>query len=137
MTGNATSYIVVDDNITMDAIIDSWGSNGGWKMNFYRMHVPKVFTFWRTGWPSVWGKIMSAASLPPDHGTTFPPGNYSIKDITSDFDVHYPKKIFYGKFRLTAQMKNSVTGEVLACGRAIFSFVPKTAKTVAVHSKPK
>lgn len=56
-------------------------------------------------------------------------GSYSVSNISSTIlNLKVPPAFYYGKFRVTATLVNSVTNELVACERAFLSVLPKLPK---------
>ncbi|XP_026286044.1 uncharacterized protein LOC113211783 [Frankliniella occidentalis] len=127
-SANGTTYITVDNNLTALANFASWSSTGGWKDNFFRFTLPRACATAKARFPDLWRRAMIALFNDPDRDCPFPPGYYSVRNVSTDFHMKQVRTFFYGKYRGTGTLINSVTKEVIACKRGFFSIVPKTQK---------
>ncbi|XP_034237494.1 uncharacterized protein LOC117642963 [Thrips palmi] len=108
-----------------DINIASWSARGGWKDNAYLFSVPKLCTAARTMAPSLWRKGMVALFNDPNAACPFPPGSYSFRNMSTNFDIKAVPSFFYGKWRATGKLFRTSTRVLLACARAFGSTVPK------------
>ncbi|XP_034233523.1 uncharacterized protein LOC117640746 [Thrips palmi] len=132
---NGTSYFEVNDDLTVDVNIASWSARGGWKDNAYVFSFQRCCTKARTLAPTLWRRAMVALFDDPSRACPFPPGSYSVHNVSSDidFDVKAVPAFYYGKWRATGKFSRTSTRELMGCARAFASTVPKLSSSVGPH----
>ncbi|CAH1731478.1 unnamed protein product [Aphis gossypii] len=115
LKGNFTNTIPFDDTFTLDANTASWDSIGGWKPNSVVYITKNACSNLKKVLGNVWNTLfksfnVSNTSCPIPVGTYISTG-VDLKELE---DLNIPKEYFYGKYKLTAKIKN-VKNEVLGC----------------------
>ncbi|XP_034238871.1 uncharacterized protein LOC117643860 [Thrips palmi] len=127
-SANGTLHVPADDNYTVSGNVASWSQMGGWKDNAYMVEIPKMCSAMKALFPDLWRRV-AAGSLEPERiDCPLMPGFYSVSNVATDFNIDFPPTFFYGKWRGTLTVSNTVSKERTACVRAFFDTVPKTGK---------
>ncbi|XP_015372404.1 PREDICTED: uncharacterized protein LOC107167743 [Diuraphis noxia] len=108
MKGNITSLIDLDDTLTLDINVASWGSIGGWKPNSMVYITKKACSAFKNVGGNAWFSFLKGFNIPTNN-CPLPAGTYSSSGIDSKkFEDHnFPKVYFYGKYKMVYNVKNT------------------------------
>ncbi|XP_026290892.1 uncharacterized protein LOC113215482 [Frankliniella occidentalis] len=128
-SANLTSFVTADDNYTAVGNLASWNNVAGWKENFFQASMPNVCTAAKTHYRLFWRQAMKRVFNDPDKDCPFPPGFYSVSNVSTNHDIRKPPVFFYGKYRATGQIIHTRTGTIMSCYRGYFALVPRTKQS--------
>ncbi|XP_022164558.1 uncharacterized protein LOC111029728 [Myzus persicae] len=130
LKGNITYLIPLDDTLTLDANLASWGLTGGWIPNSYIVIKKKACSSIKNLFGNAWFAFIKDFNIPVDN-CPLPLGTYisSGLDLKKLEDNNFPKVYFYGKYRLTVRLKN-VEDKVVGCYVAEFNLIRPWEKPI-------
>ncbi|KAK3925391.1 Unconventional myosin-Ie [Frankliniella fusca] len=101
---NTSLPFTFDNSIDLDINWASWSSRGGWKDNAILMRPGSVCKFVPANVPDAWRRFLIATFNDPTRDCPFPPGNYEIKNMSSEVTFKKIPAFFYGTWRVTIRL---------------------------------
>ncbi|KAF0757003.1 Uncharacterized protein FWK35_00022582, partial [Aphis craccivora] len=115
LKGNFTNMVPFGDTFTLDINAASWDSIGGWKPNSMVYITKNACSNWKKILGNVWYTLFKSFNV-SNTSCPIPVGTYITTgvDLKKLEDLNVPKVYFYGKYKLTAKIKN-VKNKVFGC----------------------
>ncbi|KAL1122848.1 hypothetical protein AAG570_003174 [Ranatra chinensis] len=107
-----------DDKIQLELSVAVFG-NGGWKSNYYQMHLDKLCSGMKNMSPICSRQFFQALG---HEDCPFPAGNYTLKDYPVAIKVDLPV-LPYNKYRVDGYLKRG--GKRFGCYRVYMDIIPK------------
>ncbi|XP_022180187.1 uncharacterized protein LOC111040561 [Myzus persicae] len=115
LKGNLTYLIPLDDTLSLDINVASWGLTGGWKPNSLVYLAKDACSNTKKILGNSWNSILKSFNVGPVScpvaAGTYVTSGFNLKELE---DHNFPKVYFYGKYKMFLKLKNNEQ-KLLSC----------------------